>query len=111
MIIAITSTGNKLNSNIDSRFGRTKFIIIYNTEKFNFKAHNNNLNLNQTAQNIIEYGADILITGNCGPKAFKVLKTGNINIFSSPISTVEDAIKAYIDNKLEELDNSNIEGH
>jgi len=32
MKIAITSTGNSLESNIDQRFGRCAYFVIYNTE-------------------------------------------------------------------------------
>jgi predicted Fe-Mo cluster-binding NifX family protein len=32
MIIAITSTGNTLNSKIDQSFGRCAYFVIYNTE-------------------------------------------------------------------------------
>jgi len=28
----------------------------------------------QAAQNITQYNADMLLTGNCGPKAFKALE-------------------------------------
>ena len=32
MKVAITSTGNSLESNIDPRFGRCKYFVIYDTE-------------------------------------------------------------------------------
>ncbi len=118
MILAITSTGRDLKSGMDQRFGRTKFIIFYDTDDSSFECHDNNLNLNapqgagiQTAQNVVDKDANIVITGNLGPKAFKVLNMANIKAFSSKDSTVVDAIKSYIDNKLTELTNPNVEGH
>ncbi|OFZ23414.1 MAG: hypothetical protein A2202_05840 [Bdellovibrionales bacterium RIFOXYA1_FULL_36_14] len=118
MLIAITSTGKEINSQMDARFGRAKFIIIYDSDNLSFTAHDNNLNLNanqgagiQTAQNIIELGATVLITGNCGPKAFRVLEVGGIKIFTAPNLKINDAIKMYQENKLTELTNSNVEGH
>jgi len=75
---------------MDARFGRAKFIMIYDTSDLSFKVHDNNVNLNaaqgagiQTAQNIVELGATVLITGNCGPKAFKVLEAGGVKIYTS----------------------------
>jgi len=118
MLIAITSTGTSLDAKVDVRFGRAKFIILYNSDHSLFSVHDNNLNLNapqgagiQTAQNILNLEATVLITGNCGPKAFKVLTAGDIKIFSSPSTDVSQAISAYQNNQLNELTDSNVEGH
>ncbi len=118
MLIAITSTGKELKSQMDSRFGRTKYIVIYNTDDSTFEAQDNSLNLNatqgagiQTAQNVVELNAEILITGNCGPKAFLVLDAAKVKVFASSNTTVEEAIQAYLDNKLKELTSPNVEGH
>ena len=118
MLIAITATGQNLNSQVDARFGRAKFIIIYNSEDKSYQTHDNNLNLNaaqgagiQTAQNVVNLGANILITGNCGPKAFRVLDAGNVKIYVSTSLSINDAIKSYEENKLNQLTNPNVEGH
>jgi len=118
MILAITSTGKDLKSGMDQRFGRAKYIIIYNSDDSSFECHDNNLNLNaaqgagiQTAQNVVDKGANVVITGNLGPKAFRVLNTASIKAFGSKDSTVEEAIKSYNNNKLIELTNPNVEGH
>ncbi len=37
MIVAITSTGNSLESFLDSHFGRCKYFVIYNTENKNIE--------------------------------------------------------------------------
>jgi predicted Fe-Mo cluster-binding NifX family protein len=118
MILALTSTGNKLSSRFDQRFGRTRFIIFYNTEDSSFECKDNTVNLNaaqgagiQAAQNVVENDAIILITGNLGPKAFKVLNMANLKVFSSKDLTVQDAIDSYMNNKLIELTNPNVEGH
>lgn len=118
MIIAITSTGRDVDSQMDARFGRAKYIMIYDTDNQSFKAHDNNVNLNaaqgagiQTAQNIIEFGAVVLLTGNCGPKAFKVLEAGGVKTYTAPNSKLSDAIKMYQENKLSLLTNPNVESH
>ena len=58
-----------------------------------------------------EKGAEVLITGNLGPKAHKVLSVGNIKIYTSENLPVKDAINAFLNKKLEELTNPNVEGH
>ena len=118
MKIAVTAQGESLNSSIDPRFGRAKFFIIYDTNNDTFTVKNNTQNLNaaqgagiQSAQNIIETGAEVIITGHCGPKAFTVLNAGNVKIATGGTGTVQDAIKEYKDGKLQHTDSADVEGH
>jgi predicted Fe-Mo cluster-binding NifX family protein len=118
MKIAVTAQGESLESLVDPRFGRAKYFIIYDIETGKFTAKNNTQNLNasqgagiQAAQNIIETGAELLITGHCGPKAFTVLSAGNVKIAIGTTGTVEDAIKQYKDGKLKYTDSADVEGH
>ena len=41
MIVAITSTGNTIESSIDPRFGRCAFFVLYDTESKEIFFHNN----------------------------------------------------------------------
>ena len=107
MKIAITSTGKDLSSSVDSRFGRARYFIIYDTETGEWKAYDNSTNMNaaqgagiQSAQNVIDHGAEAVITGRCGPKAFKTLKAGDVKIFCAD-GLVKDAIENFKNNKLE----------
>lgn len=118
MIVAVTSLGNDLESPIDSRFGRAKTIIIYNTDDNSFETCENNVNLNaaqgagiQTAQLIVESKAEVLLTGNLGPKAFKVLAAGNVTPYTVDASSVQEAIELFKQNKLEIATAPNVEGH
>lgn len=119
MIIAITSTGKDLTSKADMRFGRAKYILIYNTDQSQFTAIDNVINLNsvqgagiQTAQKVAESGANAVITGNLGPKAFRVLDSASIKGYSiSKESTIEEAIKAFNNDELKILSQPNVEGH
>jgi len=118
MKIIITSQGNELSSEIDLRFGRAKWLILFDTETDTFEAHDNNLNLNasqgagiQTGRNIAELGADGVITGNVGPNAFKTLSAANIKVYLAEKLTVEQAIEAYKDGKLLSAGQANVEGH
>ena len=83
MKIAITTSGNDLNAPLDSRFGRAPKFLIYDLEAKTFEIIDNEQNLNaaqgagiQSAQNIARLGAKALVTGHCGPKAFRVLGSG-----------------------------------
>ena len=46
MKIVITSEGTSLESQVDSRFGRTKHFVLVDTDTGEFSAHNNTQNLN-----------------------------------------------------------------
>ena len=118
MNIAVTSQGNTLDSKVDPRMGRTKFFIVYNLETDEFAAMDNKQNLNaaqgagiQAAQNVIGTDSVAVITGNCGPKAFRVLSAGDVKVFKAVDGTVKEHIEQYKKNELKELKDANVEGH
>ena len=99
MNIAITSTGSTLESAIDPRFGRAKFFVVVDTETGSFKAHDNRQNLQatqgagiQAAQNVAALGVQAVISGNAGPKAFRVLSAAGIAVFGALIHGRVDAV-------------------
>ena len=65
----------------------------------------------QAAQNVAKLGAEAVITGNVGPKAFKVLAANKIRIYSAQQMSVEEAYKAFLAGKLTEMEEPNVEGH
>ncbi|MBN2654564.1 MAG: NifB/NifX family molybdenum-iron cluster-binding protein [Nitrospirae bacterium] len=118
MKIAFTTSGDDLNAPFDSRFGRSPKFLIYDLDKNSFEVFDNQQNLNaaqgagiQSAETIARLGAGALITGHCGPNAFKVLNAAGIMIFNTKASTVADALESYKSGKLQQLDNADVEGH
>ena len=118
MKIAITAQGKELSSETDLRFGRAKWFIVFDSETEDFQAHDNELNLNaaqgagiQTGRNIANLGADVVITGNIGPNAFKTLTTVKVKVFLTEKQTVQQAIDSYNAGKLKEVGQANVEGH
>jgi len=118
MRIAITGQGKDLSSYVDPRFGRSKWLIVVDTDTGEFEAHDNSVNLNavqgagiQTAQNIANLGVEIVITGNVGPNAFKTLNTANVKMFLTDAQTVQDAVDLFNAGKLNEVNKANVEGH
>jgi len=117
--IAITTTGNDLNAPLSERFGRTPRFIVYDTDSGSFEVFDNSVNLNapqgaglQTAQNIARHGVSCVITGHCGPKAFTVLQKAGIKVFLAQGSlTVKEAITAFNEGKLQEIQSPDVEGH
>ena len=117
--IAITSTGPDLTSDVDPRFGRAAFFLIFNPKTMDFDAIENSQNLSlpqgagiQAGKIIIENNVDILITGNCGPKAFNVLQKAGIHVIVHAAGAVKDVIHQYKNGELNNFtDVPNVEGH
>ena len=65
----------------------------------------------QAAQTIASHNTDALITGNCGPKAFKVLDAAGIKVIIGARGRIEDVIGRYKKGELEHADSANVEGH
>ena len=117
MKIAVTSTGTDLDSQVDPRFGRAPFILIVDSETLDHEVLDNKENVNalkgagiQAARMISDKGAEVLLTGFCGPNAFKALKAAKIGVANDAGGSVREAVKAYLDGKLLLSDKANVEG-
>jgi len=118
MKVAVTSQGKELSSEIDPRFGRARWLLLMDTETEVSGAYDNVVNLNkaqgagiQTGQNVVNLGAEAVITGNIGPNAFKTLSAANVKVYLSKAKTIQEAIGSYKAGELEEVGQANVEGH
>ena len=118
MRIAVTSAGKGLDSKLDPRFGRAEYFIIFDPETMAFEVVENNQNLNlslgagiQAGKTIVDNKVDVLITGHCGPKAFKVLRSAGIKVMTGAGGTVTDAIEQFNNGELEISAEADVEGH
>ncbi len=117
MKIAVTSQGTNLDAEVDPRFGRAQYILVVDSETLDFDVIDNKDNVNafkgagiQAAQTVSEKGAEVLLTGYCGPNAFKAMKAANIGVANDAAGTVRNAVKAYMDGKLPLATDANVEG-
>ena len=118
MKIAVTSAGNELISDMDPRFGRAKYFIIVDPATLEYEVAENKQNLNlpqgagiQAAKTIVDQKADVLISGNCGPKAFQVLNAAGIKVVTGAKGRVIDAVTQYKSGQLQIVEAANVEGH
>jgi len=118
MKVAFTTSGETLESSLDSRFGRAPKILIYDLDTKTYEIVDNTQNLNasqgagiQSAQNVARTGATHLVTGHCGPNAFKVLKTAGIAIYTTDAATVAEALDRFRAGSLKPADDADVEGH
>ncbi len=118
MKIAFTTSGTGLDAPMDARFGRAAKFLVYDTETATFQVIDNSQNLNaaqgagiQAAQTVASGGAQAVVTGHCGPKAFQVLNTAGIKVYTSDAETVAEALKLYQEGSLAELKSADVGGH
>lgn len=118
MKIAITSSGKDLDNEIDLRFGRAKGFIIYDLENSSYEFIDNVQNLEasqgagiQAAQNVVNKNVEAVITGHCGPKAFKVLSTSDVKIYTVETGKINEIIEKFKNGELQEASSADVEGH
>jgi len=118
MKIAITTAGNNLDAALDRRFGRAVSFLIYDLEAKSFTVIDNQQNLSaaqgagiQAAEKIADQEVDVLLTGHCGPKAFRVLQAAGIKVYNTEAATVREALELFQQNKLKEAENADVDGH
>lgn len=118
MKIAVTAKDSTLASEVDPHFGRARKFIVVDSETGQFEVRDNMQNLNaaqgagiQAAQTVAGLGADILVTGNVGPKAFRALSAAGIRIFLAKSGTVAEAVANCSASRLPEATSANVESH
>ena len=118
MKIAFSTSGGDLNAPLDTRFGRASKFLVYDTETASFTVIDNAQNLNaaqgagiQSAQNVAAAGAQALVSGHCGPKAFRVLSAAGIKVYTADAATVGEALELFREGKLTESVAADVEGH
>ena len=107
-----------MNSLIDPRFGRAKYFIVVDSETGEFTAHDNAQNLNapqgagiQAAKNVVDFGAEAIVSGNVGPKAFAALQAAGIAIYTGASGTVQETFDAFKAGKLNPTEKATVDGH
>jgi len=117
MKICITSTGDNLDSNVDPRFGRCRYFIIYNTDTDEFEAMENDSREAMggagisAAQNIVSKNVQAVLSGHFGPNAFKVLQSASVKLYSNVSGTVRTAIAEFKNNDLKILSSPDAPSH
>jgi predicted Fe-Mo cluster-binding NifX family protein len=118
MKLAVTAKGKELSSPVDPRFGRAACIVIVDTETMAFEALDNSENVNafkgagiKAATMIVDNGAEVLLTGYCGPNAFKTLQAAGVKVVNDVAGTVEAAVEKFLSGDVVYSDGANTDGH
>ena len=118
MKIAFTTSGDSLDAPMDDRFGRAPRILVYDLASSDFVLLDNEENMNaaqgagvKTAEVIVRAGAGSVVTGHCGPSAFRVLNAAGVRILQTSAATVAEALDLYNSGSLTEIGSPDVSGH
>jgi len=92
--------------------------VLHDTEQGTWESLDNSQQLDlpqgagiQAAQAIIGSGAQVLLTGHCGPNAFRTLQAGGVQVCVGAANTVGEAVKAFAGGTLEPARGADVQGH
>ena len=117
MIITLCSTGKDLQSKVDERFGRATYFVFYNTateEKIVIENSAKDAKGGAGAlavQQLVDNNSELLIAPEVGPQALQALNKFKIPAYKQgDVTTIQDAITAWENNKLEMIKNPGNKG-
>jgi predicted Fe-Mo cluster-binding NifX family protein len=119
MKVAISAQSNDIDSLVDPRFGRARWLIVADSQTGEWQAHDNAANVNasggagvQAASAVAAQGVKALITGNVGPNAHRALAAGEIAIYQVGNGvSARDALDALRCGELTSVDAPTVSGH
>ena len=118
MRIAVTALGPGIEADVDPRFGRARYFVMVDTQGGSVTSVDNTVNLDaaqgagiQAGRKIVELGAEVVLTGHVGPKAFDTLQAGDVRIFTGAAGKVVEAINAFQAGQLSAAEASDVQGH
>jgi len=115
--ICLTSTGPRMTDAADPRFGRCAYFLFVDHASGEVEAVPNEARLLgngagiQAAQDIIRRGAGIVITGDMGPNAHRVLAAAGVRMFVGVSGTCESALEGYRRGAMKEITAPTSRGH
>jgi predicted Fe-Mo cluster-binding NifX family protein len=117
MKIAVSSTGNNVDSDVDPRFGRCLNFLIVDTDTMEVEAIGNSGARSAhgagigAAQKVASQEVGAVVTGHVGPNAYMALSKTGIKIYTGATGTVKNAITQFNEGKLKEAFNPTVSGH
>jgi len=115
MKICVTSRGPDLSSDVDPRFGRARFFIIYDDENESYEVVDNDENVNaaggagvQSATDVASKGCQWVVSGHMGPKAMSILQEASVKVATGASGKVSDALRDFAEGNLDKIDDADV---
>ena len=103
MKLIISAQNSSLESQVDRRFGRCAWLILFDTETHQWEAFENP-GVSQSggagvaaAQFVVDKGAEVVLSGDFGPNASRAFQAANIGMqrFTDSTKTVQEAVNQF----------------
>jgi predicted Fe-Mo cluster-binding NifX family protein len=65
----------------------------------------------QSAETVARLGAECLVTGHCGPKAFRVLNAAGVKVYTTEATTAAEALEQFRLGNLTPSTSADKDGH
>ncbi|MDQ7784932.1 MAG: NifB/NifX family molybdenum-iron cluster-binding protein [Desulfomonilaceae bacterium] len=118
MRIAVSAMGRDLDADLDPRFGRAMYFLILDPNGTIEEVIENSTNMNamkgagiQAGKILADKKVDVLLTGHCGPNAFKALNAAGIKVAVELSGTVREALERFKRTDVKFAGGPNVEGH
>jgi len=114
MKVVVTSRGTTLDDAVEPRFERCANFVIVETQDMSFETvENSNAQAGggagvQAAMLVADKGALAVLTGDCGPNAFRSLEAAGIEVAGGARGTVREAIEQYQNGELAPTEGPNV---
>lgn len=118
MKIMVSAKGRASDAPVDPRFGRAELFLVFDSETRSYSVVDNDAARGamqgagiQAAELAARLGADVVVTGHCGPNAFRALRAAGIRVASGAAGTVAEAVEAFLAGRLETSESPDVQGH
>jgi len=106
-----------LDAALDPRFGRCSYFALVETDDMSFEAvENPNISRGggagiQSAQFVAMKDVKVVLTGNCGPNAYKTLSAADIVVVTKCSGTIAEVVERFKTGQFSAADRPNVESH
>ncbi len=119
MKLAITTSGTDLDAPVDIRFGRARGFVVVEMDTGSFQYLDNSEASSagqgagiQAAKLMAGHGVQVVLTGHCGPNAFRALQAAGIRVCTGLTGgSIREAIEQFKAGALQEATGADVQGH
>ena len=102
MKIGVSAVEGSMDARVEPRFGRCPHFLIVDSETMSFEAFGNPATSlprgsgPRAVQELVDRGAEVVLTGRVGPNAEQALQAANLEVVTGVSGTVREAVEAYL---------------
>ncbi len=117
--VVITAAGDRADAAVDPRFGRAPWLLLVDAATGAVEVAVDNAAGVAAAQGagvraaetVARLGASALVTGHCGPKAYRALESAGVEVYTGAAGTVAEAVAQYREGRLSRAQAADVAGH